>query len=142
MPSIRYGSKTSGFTSRICSMPKFLAIRTALAMFTMSCGFTRTRIGLRSWEAAGRTVAGEDFTLVCICCRAAPLDSSFSQERRIVLLGPECRGEADLFDGLHVRFLGLHQTSVDQLEQGVIEGYHPAFTIGLHNRWNLEGLPF
>ena len=46
MPSMRQGSKVSGFTSRIRSIPKFRAMRTALAMLTMSWGLTRTRMGL------------------------------------------------------------------------------------------------
>ena len=53
MPSIRQGSKVSGFTSRMRSMPKFLAIRTAAAMLTMSWGLTRTSIGQRGRRAAG-----------------------------------------------------------------------------------------
>src|SRR3954470_4076632 len=102
MPSMRYGSKISGFTSRIFSRPKFLAIRTALAMLTMSCGLTSTRMG----EAWG-----------CTTSPAAQLPSHLTEERGVVLLGFERGSEALLLHRLHVCLLRFHQTGIYQLDQ-------------------------
>src|SRR5215218_8263520 len=104
MPSMRHGSNTSGSTSRIRSIPKFLAMRTALAMLTMSWGLTRTRMG----DGSGGP-------------RPA---SSLAEEGDVMPLGPERRGEAGLLDGLHVRFLGLHLLRIHQLHQRIVQRHH------------------
>src|SRR5215213_9419315 len=116
MPSMRHGSNTSGSTSRMRSIPKFLAMRTALAMLTMSWGLTRTRMG-----------------------DARP-PSSLAEEGDVMPLGLERGGKAGLFDGLHVRFLRLDLLGVDQLHQRVVEGDHACLAVGLHHRGNLERL--
>src|SRR6476661_9102346 len=121
IPSIRQGSNTSGSTSRIRSIPKFLAMRTALAMLTMSWGLTRTRMG----DPAGVR-------------RPA---SSLAEEGDVIPLRLERRGEPGLLDGLHVRFLRLDLLRLDQLHQRVVEGDHAHPAVGLHDRRDLKGLP-
>src|SRR5690348_5899935 len=121
MPSMRQGSNTSGSTSRMRGIPKFRAMRTALAMLTMSWGLTSTRMGAAA--AAG-----------------GPAASSLAEEGNVIPLRLERRGEPGLLDGLHVRFLRLHLPRVDQLEQGVVERHHARPPIRLHDRGNLEGL--
>src|SRR6478609_5540800 len=120
IPSIRHGSNTSGSTSRMRSTPKFLAMRTALAMLTMSWGLTRTRMG----DTAG-------------ACRPA---SSLAEEGDVIPLRLERRGEPGLLDGLHVRFLRLYLLRFHQLHQRVVEGDHAHPPVGLHDRWDLKGL--
>src|SRR5690349_5097648 len=122
IPSMRQGSNTSGSTSRMRSIPKFLAIRTAFAMLTMSWGLTRTRMG----DPAG------------VCRPASPL----AEEGDVIPLRLERRGEPGLLDGLHVRFLGLHLLRVHQLHQGIVEGDHAGLAVGLHDGRDLERLPF
>src|SRR5690349_23964427 len=119
IPSMRQGSNTSGSTSRMRSIPKFLAIRTAFAMLTMSWGLTRTRMG----DPAGVRPA-----------------SSLAEEGDVIPLRLERRGEPGLLDGLHVRFLGLHLLGVHQLHQRVVERHHAGPAVGLHDRRDLEGL--
>src|SRR5690349_10979656 len=116
IPSMRQGSNTSGSTSRIRSIPKFRAIRTALAMLTMSWGLTSTRMG------DGRPT------------------SSLAEEGDVIPLRLERRGEPGLLDGLHVRFLRLDLLRVHQLEQRVVERDHARAAVGLHHRGNLERL--
>src|SRR6476620_8682748 len=120
IPSMRQGSNTSGSTSRMCSIPKFLAMRTALAMLTMSWGLTRTRMGDR---AGARRPA-----------------SSLAEEGDVIPLRLEARGEPGLLDGLHVRFLRLDLLRLDQLHQRVVERDHSYPPVGLHDRRYLEGL--
>src|SRR6185437_14696791 len=120
IPSMRQGSNTSGSTSRMRSIPKFLAIRTALAMLTMSWGLTRTRMG----DPAG-------------VLRPA---SSLAEEGDVIPLRLERRGEPGLLDGLHVRFLRLDLLGLDQLHQRVVQGHHARPPVGLHHRRDLEGL--
>src|SRR4051812_35098512 len=127
MPSIRYGSKISGFTSRIFSRPKFFAIWTALAMLTMSCGVTSTRMG-EGWG--------------CTTFPAAQLPSHLTQERRVVLLGFERGGEALLLHRFHVGFLWFYQAGIHQLDQRVIQGDHARLPVGLHDGGDLERLTF
>src|SRR3954449_6103368 len=127
MPSMRYGSKTSGFTSRIFSRPKFFAIRTALAMLTMSCGLTSTRTG-GAWG--------------CTTSPAAQLPSHLTQERGVVLLGFERGGEALLLHRFHVGFLRFYQAGIHQLDQRVIQGDHTRLPVGLHDGGDLERLTF
>src|SRR5690348_8210129 len=119
IPSMRQGSNTSGSTSRMRSIPKFRAIRTALAMLTMSWGLTRTRMG----DPADVRPA-----------------SSLAEEGDVIPLRLERRGEPGLLDGLHVRFLRLDLLGIHQLDQRVVERHHAGPAVGLHDRRNLEGL--
>src|SRR5712691_11177938 len=99
------------------SIPKFFAIRTALAMLTMSWGLTRTRIG-----------------------GSARPPSCLAEEGDIVPLRLERRGEPGLLDGFYVGFLGLHELGLHQLHQRIVESDHPRLTTGLQDRGDLEGL--